>query len=244
MDDDPAPGQDPGVRIVLLVASRPGIGAIERAERAGVPVRVMPRRTADGGDRGGHGRGAGAEGDPEVEPDIEPEAAFLLGALEAAEADLVVLAGWLRLVPMSVVRAFRGRMVNIHPALLPAFGGKGMYGRHVHEAVLDSGVRVTGATVHFVDEAYDRGPILAQWPVPVHERDDAAALAARVLEVEHRLLPAAVRALAEGRVTLRDGGRCRWTRPLYPGDRFVLDGGDSAPDRGFRPGAAAREEAT
>ncbi len=153
----------------------------------------------------------------------------------------MVLAGWLRLVPAPVVRAYRGRMVNVHPALLPAFGGQGMYGRHVHQAVLDSGVRVSGVTVHFVDEAYDRGPILAQWPVPVHERDDAATLADRVLQVEHRLLPSAVRALARGRVRLDETGRCRWERPLYDGDRFVLDGGSAT--EGAGAGSAGRAEA-
>ena len=90
------------------------------------------------------------------------------------------------------MRAFRDRMLNIHPALLPEFGGPGMYGRRVHEAVLASGARLTGATVHLVDEQYDHGPIVAQWPVPVRPGDTPEGLAARVLEVEHRLLPAVV----------------------------------------------------
>jgi folate-dependent phosphoribosylglycinamide formyltransferase PurN len=100
-------------------------------------------------------------------------------------------------------------MMNVHPALLPAFGGPGMYGRRVHQAVLDAGARVSGATVHFVDEAYDRGPIVAQWPVPVRAGDSADALAARVLRAEHAIFPRAVHAVAAGLVTLSDDGRVK-----------------------------------
>jgi phosphoribosylglycinamide formyltransferase 1 len=110
--------------------------------------------------------------------------------------DLVVLAGYLKLVPSGVIARYRGRLINIHPGLLPSFGGKGMYGHRVHEAVLASGARESGATVHLVDEVYDRGEILGQVKVPVLPGDDAERLAARVLEVEHRLLPAAVLAAA------------------------------------------------
>jgi len=193
---------DDAARVVLLVASREGTGAIDRAERADVEWRVL-----------------GAPGRPEDE-----EARELLRLLEGSGADLVVLAGYLRRVPVSVVRAYRGRMINIHPALLPAFGGKGMYGRRVHEAVLASGARVTGPTVHFVDEEYDRGRIIAQWPVPVLERDDADGLAERVLEVEHRILPAVVSALARGRVRLSRDGTCLWREPFFPSDRFLAEG--------------------
>ena len=118
----------------------------------------------------------------------------LLQALAGAE--LVVLAGYLQYVPKPVVAKFRARMINIHPALLPAFGGKGMYGHRVHEAVLASGATITGATVHYVDEQYDHGPIIAQWPVPVRAGDTADTLAARVLKAEHVLLPRVVTALA------------------------------------------------
>ena len=110
--------------------------------------------------------------------------------------DLVVLAGYVKLVPSDVIARYRGRIINVHPALLPSFGGKGMYGRRVHEAVLASGARESGATVHLVDEVYDRGAILGQARVPVLPGDDPERLAARVLEVEHRLLPAAVLAAA------------------------------------------------
>ena len=116
--------------------------------------------------------------------------------LEAAGADLVVLAGYVRKVPADVVAAWRGRMLNIHPALLPRHGGTGMYGRRVHRAVLEAGDVRSGATVHLVTEEYDRGPVLGQASVPVLPDDSADTLAARVLEVEHRLLPAAVIAAA------------------------------------------------
>lgn len=192
-------GEDDAARVVRLVASRPDAGVLDRAGAAGVEATVLEEQ------------GPGGEA--------------LRAALEDAAAELVVLAGWLRLVPAPVVRAWRGRMVNVHPALLPAFGGEGMYGSRVHAAVVESGARVTGATVHFVDEDYDTGPIVVQWPVPVHEDDDADRLAARVLEVEHRILPAAVSALARGDVRLDDEGRARWRRPWFEGDRFALASG-------------------
>jgi folate-dependent phosphoribosylglycinamide formyltransferase PurN len=122
------------------------------------------------------------------------DAAELLAGL--GDAQLVVLAGYLKLVPKSVVSRFRGRMINIHPALLPDFGGPGMYGHHVHEAVLASGARESGVTVHFVDEEFDRGEIIAQERVPVRPNDTPETLAARVLEAEHRLLPKVVLDLA------------------------------------------------
>src|SRR5207244_6040575 len=112
------------------------------------------------------------------------------------DANLVFLAGYLKRVPSAAVARFALRMINIHPALLPAFGGPGMYGRRVHERVLASGAAISGATVHYVDEEYDHGPIIAQWPVPVRPGDTPETLAARVLEVEHRLLPLVVTALA------------------------------------------------
>ena len=164
------------VAIARVVSSRPDAGALDRARRAGVPTTVL-RDPAD--------------------------PAELLGALEGA--DLVVLAGYLKLVPAAAVARFRWRMINIHPALLPAFGGPGMYGPSVHEAVLASGAALSGATVHYVDEQYDRGPIIAQWPVPVRPDDTAASLAERVLAAEHRLLPRVVRALAV---------RGEWTKPV------------------------------
>jgi folate-dependent phosphoribosylglycinamide formyltransferase PurN len=123
--------------------------------------------------------------------------------------ELVVLAGYLSLVPAEVTERYAGRMLNVHPALLPSFGGHGLYGARVHRAVLAAGARVSGATVHFVDAHYDRGPIVAQWPVPVLADDTPESLAARVLRVEHLLFPRVVDAVARGAIGLDAGGRVR-----------------------------------
>jgi phosphoribosylglycinamide formyltransferase 1 len=162
-------GPDAPARVVVVLSNRPDAAALERAAARHVPS-VALRDPAD--------------------------SAEWLGVLERHAVDLVVLAGYLKLVPSGVIARFRGRIINVHPALLPSFGGKGMYGRRVHEAVLASGARESGATVHLVDEVYDRGAILGQARVPVLPGDDPDRLAARVLEVEHRLLPAAVLAAA------------------------------------------------
>ncbi len=135
-------------RVELVIASRAGIAALQRAERAGIASNVVDPR--EHGDR---------------------HAARLLAALEEHRIGMVVLAGYLSLVPAEVVERYRGRMLNIHPALLPAFGGRGMYGMRVHRAVIGSGVRVSGATVHRVDDRYDEGEIVAQCPVPVLRGD-------------------------------------------------------------------------
>ena len=135
------------------------------------------------------------------------ESVGLVMHLKEHEIDFVVLAGFLKLVPSGVVRAYRGRILNVHPALLPAFGGKGMYGRRVHDAVLASGARVTGVTVHFVDEQYDRGQIISQWPVPVFADDTADSLGARVLREEHLLLPRTVAAVARKEIVLGPDGK-------------------------------------
>jgi len=163
-------------RVELVVGSRAGIGALRRAEAAGVAAVALDARAMG----------------------VDAFRDALAGALRAHRIELVVLAGWLQLVPAEVVRTYHGRMINIHPALLPAFGGRGMYGMRVHQAVIAAGVRVSGATVHFVDERYDEGAIVAQWPVPVLPGDSAETLAARVLAVEHRILPVAVEAIARG----------------------------------------------
>jgi formyltetrahydrofolate-dependent phosphoribosylglycinamide formyltransferase len=174
-------GERRGGDVVLVASDRAGAGALDRARERAIDASVLP-------------------------PDDDR---MLERALAEHAIDLVVLAGFLRLVPAAVVRRFRGRMLNVHPALLPAFGGGGMYGARVHRAVLAAGARVSGATVHFVDEEYDRGPIVAQWPVPVHADDTPASLAARVLEVEHALLPRVVHAVADGRIALGADGRVR-----------------------------------
>lgn len=199
-DGDPA-----GIaRITLVISDREGAGALDRARRAGVPAKVVaPVKAAEPANAGGL-----AANDPDV------YGRALLETLQQAEIDLVVLAGFIRLVPASVVRAYRDRIINIHPSLLPAFGGKGMYGMWVHRAVIEAGCRVTGATVHRVDERYDTGPILAQWPVPVLPGDSPETLAARVLRVEHRLLPAAVEAVARGMGGGERGGTGGLAEPI------------------------------
>lgn len=143
-------------------------------------------------------------------PDMEPPA--LLQALKQAGTDYIILAGYMKLVPSEVVRAYHRAMLNIHPALLPAFGGKGYYGHRVHEAVIASGAKVSGVSVHFVDEEYDHGPIVAQVVVPVQPDDTPDKLAARVLKEEHRLYAKVVGALCRGEV--------RW-RPARPGEDGV-----------------------
>src|SRR5919108_4401892 len=157
-----------GAEVVLVVSDRASSAALSWASERGIQTATLESSAQD--------------------------ARALLTLLESHRVDLVVLAGYLQLVPAEVVRAYRGRMVNVHPALLPAFGGPGMYGPRVHQAVLDAGATVSGVTVHFVDQAYDRGPVIAQWPVPVFDGDTAATLAARVLTVEHVLYPLAVNA--------------------------------------------------
>jgi formyltetrahydrofolate-dependent phosphoribosylglycinamide formyltransferase len=131
----------------------------------------------------------------------------LLERLATFHVELLVLAGYLKFVPEAVTRAYHGRVMNIHPALLPSFGGPGMYGMRVHAAVLAAGNKLSGATVHFVDDAYDRGPIIAQWPVPVLPQDTPDTLAHRVLAVEHLLFPRAVAAVASGHARLGDDNR-------------------------------------
>jgi formyltetrahydrofolate-dependent phosphoribosylglycinamide formyltransferase len=165
--------------------------------RAAATVGLVASDRAEAGALG-VAREHGVEAHPLAMGDSHEES--LLQLLVQHSIDIVVLAGYVRLVPPAVVRAYEGRMVNVHPALLPAFGGKGMYGGRVHRAVLESGVRLSGPTVHFVDELYDHGAIIAQWPVPVLPNDTEATLAARVLFAEHRLLPRVVHSLALGRI--------------------------------------------
>jgi phosphoribosylglycinamide formyltransferase-1 len=132
----------------------------------------------------------------------------MLALLKSHNVEFIALAGYLKKIPSAVVREYRHRILNIHPALLPSFGGQGMYGHHVHEAVLASGVKISGATVHLVDEEYDRGPIVLQKTVVVDEHDTPDSLAAKVLKVEHEIFPLALKAFAEDRVTTH--GRSVW----------------------------------
>lgn len=134
--------------------------------------------------------------------------AALLKTMSENRIDLICLAGYMRVLGQPVVDAFRGRIMNVHPALIPSFCGKGMYGHHVHEAVIARGVRVTGCTVHFVDEDYDTGPIILQTVVLVEQDDTPDDVAARVLAQEHKTYTDAIALFAEGRLTI-DGRRVR-----------------------------------
>ena len=124
----------------------------------------------------------------------------LIETLKKHEVQLVVLAGYMKLISPKVCEAYRHRILNIHPALLPSFGGKGMYGIHVHEAVIESGAKISGVTVHLVDEQYDHGPIVLQKAVPVQDDDDPESLAARILPEEHKMYPKAIQLFAEGEI--------------------------------------------
>lgn len=176
---------DAAARVALVISDRQDAGALARAAAAGLPSRVIAVSRRD----------AAAVADE------------TLAALARERIDLIALAGYLRLVPEPVVQAFRGRTINVHPALLPAFGGQGMYGMRVHRAVLAAGCFVSGATVHYVDERYDEGGIIAQWPVPVLRDDSPDTLAARVLRVEHMLYPAAL-ALVARAISAGGDGPC------------------------------------
>jgi phosphoribosylglycinamide formyltransferase-1 len=152
-----------GATIVLVVSNNSGAGALAYARAHGIAAVHTSART-----------------------DVDPGAA-LLERLESARTDVVALAGYMKLLDARVVAAYRGRAVNIHPGPLPAFGGPGMFGEHVHAAVLAAGVPASGPTVHLVSEHYDEGDVLGHTPVPVLPGDDVASLAARVLAAEHEL---------------------------------------------------------
>lgn len=206
----------PVAQIGLVISDREDAGALERARKAGIPTHHIPVQSRP----------------------IAAVTADTLDALDAADTDLVVLAGYLRLIHGDVLRRYSHRVLNIHPALLPAFGGKGMFGRRVHEAVLESGARVTGATVHFVNERYDEGRIVAQWPVPVLEEDTAETLAGRVLRVEHVLYPATVEWLARVLAAAEGEDAAAAVREATPVDGreavgFQLDEGGEPDRRGI-----------
>jgi phosphoribosylglycinamide formyltransferase-1 len=178
-----------GGAITAVIANQAAIPALAIAESHGVPGIVVP-----------HG----------AHPDRDAFDAALASAIDASDPDLVVLAGFMRILGPTLVGRFEGRMLNIHPSLLPAYPGL-----HTHRRALADGVRIHGCTVHFVTAALDHGPIVAQGAVPVRDSDDEATLAARVLAVEHRLLPAAVRAFCTGRLVIA-GNRVRVKGELVP----------------------------
>jgi phosphoribosylglycinamide formyltransferase 1 len=178
------------------------------AGRLDASVRALISNAADAGALE-TARSRGIRAEVVASADFASRGAFVSRTAEILResgADFIALAGYLKRVPPEIVALYPGRIVNIHPALLPAFGGKGMYGHHVHESVIAQGCKVTGVTVHLVDEQYDRGPIVAQRCVPVLPGDTPDALAARVLETEHALYPEVLQAFAGGRVRL-EGGR-------------------------------------
>jgi phosphoribosylglycinamide formyltransferase-1 len=166
-------------RIVQVISSKAGVRGIERARSAGLPIEVVERKAF---------------------PSREAFSERAFDLCRAAGARLVCLAGYLQL--LRIPTDYQLKVINIHPALLPAFGGKGMYGHHVHEAALAHGVKVSGCTVHFVDNQYDHGPIIAQRTVEVHDADTPDTLAARVFAAECELYPAVIRDLIGGRLRL------------------------------------------
>ncbi|CUT04799.1 phosphoribosylglycinamide formyltransferase-1 [Candidatus Chrysopegis kryptomonas] len=124
----------------------------------------------------------------------------ILNELKSRNVELIVLAGYMKKIPSEIIKEYPNKILNIHPALLPAFGGQGMYGLNVHKAVIESGVKITGVTVHIVDEEYDHGPIVMQRAVEVRDDDTPETLAERVLKVEHEIYPQAIKLFVEGKI--------------------------------------------
>ncbi len=176
-------GAIPNTEIVVVISNNPDAGALATARDEKIPAIHCSRKQ------------------------FESDEAFtgaLLKTLDDYGVNFIVLAGYMKKVDAELVRKYRNRIVNIHPALLPAFGGPGMYGMHVHEAVIKSGNRISGATVHIVDEEYDRGPIVLQRTVGVSNDDSPETLAAKVLKIEHQIYPEAIRLFAEGTVQVHN----------------------------------------
>lgn len=165
LDYNAVRGASAAGKVVLVASNKASAGALDRARRASIAAEVF---------------------------DAADDGSALLSLLRAHDVGLVALAGYLKRIPSGVIRAYHRRMINIHPGLLPDFGGAGMYGARVHAAVLAAGSRTTGVTAHFVDDELDHGPVIAEWRVAVKRGDTAEALAARVLEVEHIVYPRVV----------------------------------------------------
>ena len=172
-------------KITLVLASKPGVFALERAAKAGIEGRVLARRDFES---------------------VTDYSRALADELSLAGIDLVVLAGFLTIIDEQVYERFPNRILNVHPALIPSFAGKGYYGLHVHEAALAKGVKVSGATVHIVTPECDAGPIVLQKAVPVMEGDTPETLQRRIMErAEWKILPRAVRLFCDGRLEVKDG---------------------------------------
>lgn len=188
---------DPGfpAEIVLVISNRPDAGALDRADKAGIATRVIRHGDYDG---------------------RAPFDAALDEALRAANCDIVCTAGFMRILTAGFVEGWRGRMINIHPSLLPAFPGL-----NTHQRALDASARIAGCTAHLVIPDLDAGPILAQAAVPILAGDTADSLAARVLTQEHRIYPLALRMVAEGRVRVEDGRAIISEQPAPGGDVLI-----------------------
>lgn len=175
-------GEIQGGKITCVISSKPDAYALERAKNNGIPTRIIPRKDYD---------------------DIHSYTKAVRDALVEERADLVVYAGFMTILDSQVVEEFEGRMMNVHPALIPSFCGKGFYGLRVHRAVLDSGVKLTGATVHFVTEDCDAGPIIIQKAIEVNNDDTPESLQKRVMEqCEWKILPKAVSLFCQGRIKI------------------------------------------
>lgn len=174
-----------GGQITCVISSKEGAFALERAAKAGIPSVVLPRKDY---------------------PDSKAYSQAILEELDRQGADLVVLAGFMTILDECVTKAYNNRIINVHPALIPSFCGEGFYGLRVHEKALEYGVKVSGATIHFVNEKADAGPIILQGTVAVENDDTPEVLQRRIMEnVEWKLLPKAVSLFCEGRITVRDG---------------------------------------
>ncbi|MCR4605475.1 MAG: phosphoribosylglycinamide formyltransferase [Eubacterium sp.] len=183
--DKVADGTITNTEIALVISNKPGAYALERAKTAGIATAVV---------------------EPKAFPDREAFGQAMIDTLNDAGIELVVLGGYLVILPENLVKAFEGRMINIHPSLIPSHCGDGYYGLKVHESVLKRGNKVTGATVHFVDEGTDSGPIILQKAVDVHEGDTPEALQKRVMEeAEWVILPKAIDLIANNRVEIKEG---------------------------------------
>lgn len=180
--DGVSSGLIPDSKIVQVISSSSKAFALERAKKHGIPGFVVSSRDY---------------------PDLSEKTDKILQLLNDKETDLIVLAGYMSVVDERIVDAYRGRIINIHPSLIPKYCGKGFYGKRVHEAVIAGGEKVSGATVHFVDEGIDTGAIIIQEQVPVLPEDTADELAARVLVVEHKILTEAIRRIASGEMILQ-----------------------------------------
>ncbi len=178
-------GEIPNGQITCVISSKADAYALERAKQNNIKTRVLARSDY---------------------ADIAAYSAAMVKALQEERADLVIYAGFMTILDEQVVRAFPNKMMNVHPALIPSFCGKGFYGLHVHEEVLKRGVKLTGATVHFVTEVCDGGPIILQGAVPVLQDDTPEVLQRRVMEqCEWKLLPKAAALFCDGKITVKDG---------------------------------------